>query len=363
MDGEFNGSGTVVQLTFKALKSGSANFEVYGSELVDADGNYIQHSRKADSVAVSGSESVNGSGNESGNESGSGSESESESAVEETGQTDNGSNNENDSTSTVEENQNNNNGNNNNGYNNENASSSDPEDDNSPSESTHSDTRGGGNSHTGNSGSTSKTESGTHNSISGGTVENGNKLPVNFIDLPNSHWAYEEIVNLVKKGIIKGYQDGTFSPDSKITRAEFMVLVGKGIGNAVKVPENYRLPFTDSSKVEEWAIPSVTALSYMGYVKGDASGKCRPSDPITRAEIITILVKVLTKESEIQNYKPLEYPFTDIAGNWARDYIGMGKNLGLVSGYGDGSFCPDATATRAESSLMAAKFFKSLKII
>lgn len=50
---------------------------------------------------------------------------------------------------------------------------------------------------------------------------------INFIDVPTDHWAYEAIRDLSDKGIINGYEDGSFKPDEPITRAEVATIVAR----------------------------------------------------------------------------------------------------------------------------------------
>ncbi|MDD4516339.1 S-layer homology domain-containing protein [Massilibacteroides sp.] len=48
-----------------------------------------------------------------------------------------------------------------------------------------------------------------------------------FIDVPETHWAYSAIQEFVSKGIIKGYSDDTFKPDAPITRAEVAAILAR----------------------------------------------------------------------------------------------------------------------------------------
>ena len=61
-----------------------------------------------------------------------------------------------------------------------------------------------------------------------GTKETNTQNP--FADLEESHWAYNEIIALVKSGLVEGYEDGTFRPDNNITRAEVMTVINKLLG-------------------------------------------------------------------------------------------------------------------------------------
>lgn len=48
-----------------------------------------------------------------------------------------------------------------------------------------------------------------------------------FTDVPKTHWAYKAIEELAEKGLINGYEDGTFKPDAPITRAEVAIIISR----------------------------------------------------------------------------------------------------------------------------------------
>ncbi|WP_212961275.1 S-layer homology domain-containing protein [Cohnella xylanilytica] len=86
------------------------------------------------------------------------------------------------------------------------------------------------------------------------------------------------------------------------------------------------------------------APEHKAYVLGNPDGTFGPERPITRAEMAALLTRAVVRE---ESYAPRSY--TDVAeGYWARDAIVQAAKTGLMSGYGDGSFKPDAPITRAE---------------
>lgn len=91
-----------------------------------------------------------------------------------------------------------------------------------------------------------------------------NTPTVSFTDLPNTHWAYKYIAEMVNKKVLEGYPDHKFRPDNTISRAEFATIIVKAAGlQAKKV--NYS-SFSDV-KVTDWYSPWIeTAKDYLtGY--------------------------------------------------------------------------------------------------
>ncbi len=99
-----------------------------------------------------------------------------------------------------------------------------------------------------------------------------------FADLSSSHWAYQYIQALVDDGTVNGYQDGTFMPESSVTRAEFVKMIGK-------TANKYDKEFTDVKK-DYWG------YDYIMYCDMDVDGeKFRPDDVITRNDVLKLLYK------------------------------------------------------------------------
>ncbi|KGE19401.1 S-layer homology domain-containing protein [Paenibacillus wynnii] len=92
---------------------------------------------------------------------------------------------------------------------------------------------------------------------------------------------------------------------------------------------------------------TIELAARLGIVKGHADGSFKPNQSISRAEIVYMLSKVMNTSSASNPTK-----FNDIAGSWAEDAIHRLSDNGIINGAGDGSFNPNAKATRSESLLM-----------
>ncbi|SHE14694.1 Endo-1,4-beta-xylanase A precursor [Chlamydia abortus] len=187
-----------------------------------------------------------------------------------------------------------------------------------------------------------------------------NTPAVSFTDLPETHWAYQYIAEMVNRKIINGYPDNKFRPNNTITRAEFakIMVTASGI-QAKKV--NYS-SFSDIP-VTNWASPYVEAVKdYMtGYRNANGEYIFNPSSPALREDITVALVKLKGYDmSRLPDHSMLEAMFTDFEGisESAKDYVAVAVENGLVSGFPDETFRPQATVTRAEATVMLWRAFQ-----
>ena len=142
-----------------------------------------------------------------------------------------------------------------------------------------------------------------------------------------------------------GYADGTVRPNGKITRAEVATIFFRLLDDDTRA--KYWSSKNDFSDVsaDKWYNNAVSTLSNMGVIGGYADGTFRPDAPISRAEFAKIAV------SFTQNTGSATYNyFTDVKPtDWFAPYVTAAKDAGLIEGYSDGSFKPESKITRAEA--------------
>lgn len=108
-----------------------------------------------------------------------------------------------------------------------------------------------------------------------------------YTDVASGSWYYNAVTTLANLGVIKGYSDGSFRPNANITRAEFAAMLCRFSGAS----GSGKSSFTDISS--HWARTSIEAVSAKGWVKGYADGTFRPDAKITRAEVMAMLNRML----------------------------------------------------------------------
>jgi len=168
-------------------------------------------------------------------------------------------------------------------------------------------------------------------------------LTPTFADVPATHWAFSAIEFLASAGIVNGRTDGNFHPNDSITRGEFAKIICLAAG--LTPVTGGSASFSDTSG--HWAAGYIEAAKTAGLISGYPDGTFRPNNLITRAEIAKLVVLGAGFATDTSGAG-----FSDIATNWAKDFILTAANNGVVNGYSDGTFRPNNHATRAEASVM-----------
>lgn len=145
---------------------------------------------------------------------------------------------------------------------------------------------------------------------------------------------------------VVGYPDGKVHPEWTITRAEVATIFFRMLTDEVRNEYWCKTNPYNDVKPTSWYNNAISTLTNMGIINGYSDGGFHPNANITRAEFATMAVRFFTETEEM---KWGEDAFTDIDGHWANRYINLAYMLQLVSGYPDGSFHPQQDITRAEA--------------
>ena len=208
---------------------------------------------------------------------------------------------------------------------------------------------------------------------------------VEFIDVPKEHWAYEFINKLSNNGVINGFDDGTFKPSETLTKAQFIKLMVSSDKILVQKMNELLLDYDVDRQWYESYFDTAEEYYLLpaGYDINDLNG------PISRkdmAEIISNFVKFVSvynsldsgeqallrqeidKNPEYINNAFSQYlteldnklneSFVDVLGldKKSQENIFIVKDLGIISGYDDGTFKPYNNVTRAEASKVISKY-------
>ncbi|HMA32965.1 MAG TPA: S-layer homology domain-containing protein [Chloroflexia bacterium] len=169
-----------------------------------------------------------------------------------------------------------------------------------------------------------------------------------FADVPASYWAYPYINALACRNIVAGYADGTFRPDTTTTRAQFAKMLVLGLGWSPISPPT---PSFADVPPSFWGYTFVETAKAHGAISGYSDGTFRPYSNITRAQLSKMIVTA--KSWTLLN--PATPSFADVPpAHWAYAFVETAKAKGVVAGYGDGTFRPNNTATRAQLAKMLA---------
>lgn len=110
-----------------------------------------------------------------------------------------------------------------------------------------------------------------------------------FSDVSEKDWYYNDVLRLLERGVLSGYEGGAFLPKQYITRAEFASVLARFIfrGN-----DSLQTQYSDLS-AEDWYCPAMAKMINGGYIRGYEDGSIKPNESITRAEAVTIINRML----------------------------------------------------------------------
>ena len=142
---------------------------------------------------------------------------------------------------------------------------------------------------------------------------------------------------------IVGYGNGEVRPQNNITRAEVATIFFRLLTDDVRDANLKRINSYTDVASNAWYNTAVSTLSSMGIIAGYPDGTFRPNANITRAEFVAIAARF------DPNGDKTAAAFSDILNHWAKDEISIAYNNSWVDGYPDGTFLPQRNISRAEA--------------
>lgn len=178
-----------------------------------------------------------------------------------------------------------------------------------------------------------------------------------FSDVPETHWAYSYIQNVVKQGLFTGISNNQFGPDMNVTRGMFVTVLYSNAGTPAADPST----FSDVSS-NAWYAKSVSWASKQGIVSGIGDNKFGPELSITREQLALILYQYAKGTSPgTEAYVRMFYPDGKDIHSWALTAMSWAVNEGLISGKTGNRLAPQDTATRSEVAVIMQNFVNMSK--
>lgn len=173
-----------------------------------------------------------------------------------------------------------------------------------------------------------------------------------FWDVAKEHWAFLYIADLAERGVLNGYEDGSFKPSRTVTRAEWAKIMVDAAG--VSVADN-SVYYTDMSN--HWANKYVNAAR--NYLTGYTDGSYRPDQAATREDVTVAMVRIKGYDLSEVDYSYLsDFKDVDSISNYAKGYVAVAVQNNLISGFEDNTFRGQATLTRAEAATLLYRAFQ-----
>lgn len=177
---------------------------------------------------------------------------------------------------------------------------------------------------------------------------------VNFSDVAASAWYSQAVSFVAARGITTGTGNGNFSPEAKLTRAQFLVMVMKAYG--IKADENPKDNFADAGNT--YYTGYLAAAKRLGITVGVGDNKYAPDTEVTRQEMFTLLYNILKMMNQLpegNTGKELSaYTDSDTIASWAKEAMTLFVNTETISGSG-GKLSPTDTTNRAQMAQILYK--------
>ncbi len=157
------------------------------------------------------------------------------------------------------------------------------------------------------------------------------------------HWAQKAIVKAIEKGIFKGVTENSFAPERQMSRAEFITVLGRMSEQTAMLRE---APFKDIDTNAYYA-QHVAWGAALGLMKGFEDGTFRPEAKITREQAAVIFANYL-KDKKLPEMAMTTFADEESISSWAKAAVKKAAALGLLKGKDGGRFAPKDVLTRAE---------------
>lgn len=176
-----------------------------------------------------------------------------------------------------------------------------------------------------------------------------------FTDLTTDHWAYNVVHQMQGKGIISGFLDNTFQPESSVTRGQFATMLVKTLDLPIRTEPAF---FEDLDG--HWAQPYVESVA--AFVPGQMIGQRScflPDEAAVREEVAMTVVKAKGLENKAYSASTLEQ-FIDknMISQEAQKYVAIAVENGIMKGNADKTFNPKGRITRAEITALMSNLLK-----
>ncbi|MFF2158585.1 S-layer homology domain-containing protein [Paenibacillus chitinolyticus] len=189
--------------------------------------------------------------------------------------------------------------------------------------------------------------------------------PVEFRDVAG-HWAQNAVNDMGSRMVVNGVENGTFNPDTAITRAEFAAIMVRALGLK---QEKASTPFSDVNPTDWYGAAVQTAYAHK-LIGGFEDGTFRPSDKITREQAMVIMAKAM-KTTGFRDKLPskeaaeLLAPYADAAATaeWAKNGVADCLQGAIFAGRTATELAPKASITRAEVAAIVQRLLQKSELI
>ncbi len=187
-----------------------------------------------------------------------------------------------------------------------------------------------------------------------------------FPDVPLDHWAFWEIQACCNAGVVRGYDDGLYRPQSSVTRDQMAVYIARALvtptGDAA-IPDPEPPPSFGDVPPTHWAHKHIEYAVSQNVVEGYEDGLYHPEYEVTRDQMAVYIARAMvapTGDAAVADPEPPP-TFPDVLPDfWAYKHVEYCVEHGVVSGYEDGLYHPEVVVTRDQMAVYIARAFRLL---
>lgn len=166
-------------------------------------------------------------------------------------------------------------------------------------------------------------------------------------------WMDPYLDQVVEWGVMRGDTSGNLNPDRRITRAEFVTMINRAFGHK----EAGTIPFKDVPS-NAWYAEDIAIAYRAGYFTGTSSTTASPNALVTREQAVAMLGRNLRMQTGTGSI--LSYTDSNQMATWSRGMIQEATDMGIITGYSDGSFRPKTPITRGQAACILARALGTL---
>ena len=193
------------------------------------------------------------------------------------------------------------------------------------------------------------------------TVASSAEGDLPFVDVKKSEWYYDPVQYVYENGIMKGMSGKTFEPETSVTRAMFVTMLGRLWGVEQKVTNTFK---DVSAATGDWYAGYVGWASENKIVNGYPDKTFKPDDALTREQMAAIISRFLDYSGIVamKSYDPVSF-FKDEGKieSYAVTHVDNMRVLGIITGNADGTFDPQGNLTRAQAATVMSRLDKMVK--
>ena len=174
-----------------------------------------------------------------------------------------------------------------------------------------------------------------------------------FSDVSEDAWYAEDVAYVYENGLMTGTGDGTFSPNTNMTRA----MIATVLHRFADTPDANGAGFTDVAD-GAWYSDAIAWAQENGVVKGYGDGSFGPNNNVTRQDLAVILARFIERyslELPLEREAP-DFADADSTADYAQDAVTLLYRIGVINGKDNNRFDPTGLATRAEVAAMISRF-------